>query len=95
MRFRNPLFTNIFCLSFFVAAFLIVCAQQKTIDYSAQWKKIDDFINKGLTKSALTEVDKIYYSAKKNINDPQIIKSLLYKITLNENIEDRCCFKKY
>ena len=31
-------------------------------DYTSQWKKIEDFQKKGLTKSALAEVDKIYSS---------------------------------
>ncbi|MEO8569414.1 MAG: alpha-2-macroglobulin, partial [Ginsengibacter sp.] len=68
-------------------------AQKAKNDYSAQWKKIDDLVNKGLTKSALTEVDKIYASAKKSSNDPQIIKSLLYKITLNQNIQEDASVK--
>ncbi len=51
-------------------------AQKPMSDYSFQWKKIDDFVNKGLTKSALTEVDKIYALARKTNNDVKIIKSL-------------------
>ncbi|MEP6927202.1 MAG: alpha-2-macroglobulin, partial [Ginsengibacter sp.] len=62
-------------------------------DYSTQWKKIDGFISKGLTKSALDEVDKIYNAAKKNSNDPQIIKALLFKITLKQNIEEDASVK--
>ena len=58
-------------------------------NYNNEWKKVDDLVSKGLTKSALTEVDKIYNTAKKNSNnDPQIIKALLYKITLKQNIEE-------
>ena len=54
----------IFCFSMLKA--------QKTNDYNAQWKKIDELVNKGLTKSALTEVDKIYSTAKKDGNDPKL-----------------------
>ncbi|MEO6837980.1 MAG: MG2 domain-containing protein, partial [Ginsengibacter sp.] len=57
-------------------------------EYASEWKKVDDFQKKGLTKSALAEVDKIYSNAKKNSNDPQIIKSLLFKITLQQNIRE-------
>ncbi len=57
-------------------------------NYNSQWKKVNDFVSKGLTKSALAEVDKIYFSAKKNNNNPQIIKSLLFKISLKQNIEE-------
>ena len=51
--------------------------------YSAQWKKIDSLINKaGLTESALAEVNKIYAEASREKNDPQVIKSLLYRMNL-------------
>ncbi len=78
-------------VSFFY--FLIVTAQKPTNNYNMQWKKIDDFVGKGLTQSALAEVDKIYNAAKKNNNDPQVIKSLLYKITLKQNIEEDASVK--
>ena len=45
-------------------------AQKKMDDYSSEWKKIDEFQKKGLTKSALSEVEKIYATAKKTNNDP-------------------------
>ncbi|MEO6812580.1 MAG: alpha-2-macroglobulin, partial [Ginsengibacter sp.] len=63
-------------------------AQNKMDDYSSQWEKIDQFQKKGLTKSALSEVEKIYSAAKKTNNDPQIIKSLLFKINLKKNVEE-------
>ena len=43
---------------------------------------------KGLTQSALTEVNKIYATAKKEKNDAQVIKSLLYKMELQEQKEE-------
>jgi hypothetical protein len=69
-------------------SFVIVSAQKITSDFTMQWKKVDDFVAKGLTKSALTEVDKIYSSAKTTGNEPQVLKTLLYKITLQQNIEE-------
>lgn len=78
-------------VSFF--CFSIVTAQKPSDNYSMLWKKIDDFVSKGLTKSALAEVDKIYNAAKKSNNDPQVIKSLLYKITLKQNIEEDASVK--
>ncbi len=80
-------------VSFFIIILLCFCfsvlhAQQKAPDYSGQWKKIDELVNKGLTKSALAEVAKIYNAAKKDQNDPQIIKSLLYQVTLDKNIQE-------
>ncbi len=56
-----------------------------------QWKKVEQFELKGLPKSALAEVEKIYKKAKKKKNHPQIIKSLLYKskfaLTLEEDAQ--------
>ncbi|MEO6844343.1 MAG: MG2 domain-containing protein, partial [Ginsengibacter sp.] len=62
-------------------------------DYASEWKKVDDLQKKGLTKSALTQVESIYLNAKKNNNDPQIIKSLLFKITLQQNIQEDASVK--
>lgn len=35
-------------------------------EYTTQWKKADDLVKKGLTKSALEEVNKIFITAKKS-----------------------------
>ncbi len=55
------------------------------------WKKVEQFELKRLPKSALTEVEKIYKKAKKEGNDPQLIKTLLYKskfaLTLEEDAQ--------
>ncbi len=67
-------------------------AQQKK-DYAAQWKKIDELVSKGLPKSAIAEVDKIYASAKKENNDVQVIKTLLYQMTLNQTTEENASEK--
>ena len=74
---------------------IILCAcsapfAQAIKNYSAEWKKVDEFIQKkNLPKSALTEVKKIYALAKKEKQDAQIIKSLVYMIGLQqENRED-------
>ena len=63
-------------------------AQKKMDEYTSQWKKTEELQKKGLTKSALEEVNNIYSLAKKSKNDPQIIKALLFKITLQQNIEE-------
>ncbi|HEY5406654.1 MAG TPA: alpha-2-macroglobulin, partial [Ginsengibacter sp.] len=92
MRIRYFLFA---AFSFILLSFCFssLCAQQKTQDYATQWKKIDALVTKGLTKSALAEVAKIYTAAKKDNNDPQVIKALLYKITLKQNIEEDAAVK--
>ena len=71
----------VFFLLFSLSSFQVF-AQLKN-NYEQQWKKIDSLITKkGLTQSALDEVDKIYASAKKEKNDAQVIKSLLYRMGL-------------
>ncbi|MEO9020799.1 MAG: MG2 domain-containing protein [Ginsengibacter sp.] len=62
-------------------------------DFISGWKKVGDFQKKGLTKSALAEVENIYSNAKKNTNNPQIIKSLLFKVTLQQNIVEDASVK--
>jgi uncharacterized protein YfaS (alpha-2-macroglobulin family) len=47
----------------------------------------------GLTQSALDEVNKIYASAKKEGNDAQVIKALLYQTGLNQRREEEATKK--
>jgi len=48
-------------------------------DYTHHWKKVENFELKDLPKSALTEVEKIYRLAKRESNEEQIIKTLIYR----------------
>ncbi|MGV8945737.1 MAG: MG2 domain-containing protein, partial [Lutibacter sp.] len=52
---------------------------QKANNYEDSWKQVQKFDTDNLPKSALKEVDKIYASAKKDNNAPQLIKTLLFK----------------
>jgi TonB-dependent SusC/RagA subfamily outer membrane receptor len=62
---------------------------QQPFNYERAWKKVDTLVTlKGLTQSALAEVNKIYSIAKKEKNDAQVIKSLLYKMDLQEAREE-------
>jgi hypothetical protein len=66
-------------------SFLLVLTTtaQKMNAYERQWKKVDSLLNKGgLTESALKEVNQIYALAKKEKNEPQQIKALTYRISL-------------
>lgn len=87
---RYMFFRINFCLLILMASLgaTSVNAQKQMDNYPSQWKKVEEFQKKGLTKSALIEVDKIYSLAKKSKNDPQIIKTLLFKMTLQQNIEE-------
>jgi hypothetical protein len=68
-------------------------AQQPIKNYESEWKKVDEFVKKGLPKSAFVEVGKIYLLAKKDAaagspQDAQVIKSLVYMSNLqSENQE--------
>ncbi|MGZ8544837.1 MAG: hypothetical protein ACXWV0_06050, partial [Flavisolibacter sp.] len=68
---------------FFLALTTQCLAQLKT--YETQWKKVDELIHKkGLPKTALVEVKKIYTLAKKENQAAQVIKSLIYMTDLQE-----------
>jgi len=62
-------------------------AQQKT-NYDAKWKLVDSLSQKkGLTESALIEVNRIYTLARQEHNDAQGIRALLYRFILNGSRE--------
>jgi hypothetical protein len=70
---------------------LTVCKlfAQTIKNYEKEWKHIDELINqKNLPKSALEEVRKIYALAKKEKQEAQIIKSLVYTIRLQQEIRE-------
>ena len=58
------------------------------INYYDQWEKVESFAKKGQPKSALTIIDEIYKSAKSDNNSPQVIKSLIYRISLQSSFEE-------
>ncbi len=93
MRLKYPLLPAAIFFLVFVFIFSNLNAQKKMTDYAPSWQKIEDLQKKGLTKSALAEVDKIYSSAKQTNNDAQIIKSLLFKINLKANLEEDASVK--
>lgn len=84
MNLRNTTATLLFCLlSFFLTA------QMRQTDYAAKWKAIDSLVNKkGLTQSALSEVNKIYALARQEKNDAQLIRALIYRINLQESTRE-------
>ncbi|MBI3137807.1 MAG: alpha-2-macroglobulin [Sphingobacteriales bacterium] len=65
-------------------------SQQPVKTYEKEWKKVTDLSQKALPKSALAEVKKIYTLAKKDKQEVQVIKSLVYiaelqSVTREEN----------
>ncbi len=58
---------------------------QTGFSYEAEWKVVDSLINKkSQPKSALVEVNKIYAAAKKDNNEGQWVKAIIYKNDLGE-----------
>ncbi len=57
-------------------------------NYEKDWRKVEQFELKGLPKSALAEVTKIYKKAKKEGNDPQLIKTLFYTSKFALTVEE-------
>ena len=74
-------------LFFIITLFNKPMAQTKN-DYIANWKKVEAFEKKGLTKSALAEVLIIYNLALKDNNDAQQIKSCMYQIKYRNLVEE-------
>lgn len=76
--------TALFFLTLTQFIVLASFGQAPVKDYAAQWKTVEGFIKKQLPKSALAEVKKIYYQAKKDKQEAQVIKSLIYTMNLQE-----------
>ncbi|MEO7983630.1 MAG: alpha-2-macroglobulin, partial [Bacteroidota bacterium] len=67
--------------------------QNPVKNYEKEWKIVEDFTKKGLPKSALDQVKKIYTLAKAEKQDAQVIKTLVYVTALqSENREDNTIF---
>ena len=57
--------------------------------YEKEWKNVDELITKKkLPKTALTEVKKIYSLAKKEKQDAQIIKAVVYMVGLQRETRE-------
>jgi len=68
---------------------LKVNGQIVTKTYDKQWKIVENYLQKGLPKSALPEVKKIYQQAKNEKQEAQLIKAVNYLIDLQtENQEN-------
>ena len=57
-------------------------------DYDKAWHKVDSLQNMGLTRSALDVVEQIYNAARKDNNQPQIIKSFIHKLKFANYTEE-------
>jgi hypothetical protein len=76
---KSLLSLTLFKLIFIATGF----CQAPVKNYEQEWKKIDELITKkNLPKSALAEVKKIYALAKKEKQDAQLIKAVVYMTSL-------------
>jgi hypothetical protein len=75
------------------ASFYFPLMAQKNSFYEMAWKKVDEHIKKGLPKSAMEEVDRIYAQAKKEKIDVQQVKALVYKGRLVGQVEEDNWYK--
>lgn len=91
MNYRN-FFALVFIL-FITSISLSMKAQDKS-GYDVLWKKVDSLYGKkGLTESALEEVNKIYDRAKKENNQPQLIKTLIFQAGLQQPTQENADVK--
>lgn len=61
---------------------------KKGESYSSEWHKVEEFTNKGLPKSALQVVEKIYSQALKDNNHAQLVKSIAQRTQLKASFEE-------
>ncbi len=74
--------------SLFILFSMTARSQNPVKNYTKEWKEAEAFIEKSLPQSAMTVVKKIYALAKKDKQDAQVIKSLIYMGTLQEEIRE-------
>ena len=82
------LITSVILLSY------LVFFGQSNFPYDQEWKLIDSLMTKkNLPKSALIEVNKVYAAAKKDKQEAQWVKAIIYRDHLeetnDENINDK------
>lgn len=87
MAFRNALLSVLSILIFSILS-QNVEAQKQHDTYKDLWQKVESLEAKGLSRSALQQVDIIYHKAKMEKNETQVIKSLLYKNKLVLQFEE-------
>ncbi|MEI9807364.1 MAG: hypothetical protein WDO16_05485 [Bacteroidota bacterium] len=86
---KGPVISSFFLGITFITLFTMKAGSQQPIKkYEQEWKKAEDFAKKGLPQSALAEVKKIYTLAKKEKQEAQVIKSLVYMTSLQSDTRE-------
>jgi uncharacterized protein YfaS (alpha-2-macroglobulin family) len=79
---------KIFTFLFLLLLNILTVNAQKNDDYNPDWKKVEDFEKKGLTKSALEQVIKTFDAAVKDNNNTQQIKAAMYQMKYRNLVEE-------
>ncbi len=61
--------------------------------YEKEWHKVDSLVGQGLNKSALEVVEGIYKHAKTENNSAQLVKSIIHRIKLEQQMEENAVLK--
>lgn len=69
--------------------------QDDNYNYEPLWKEVENFTNKGLPKSALEVVEKIYTISKKQNNAAEFIKAVMHKFHYLQQVEEDMFFKMH
>ena len=91
MKLRSVLLPLLFLASCFSTQALIPQTKSPShpgSSFEKQWKKVDSLSGIGQPKSALEIVEKIYSQSKKEKNDPQFIKAIIYKMKLQADYRE-------
>ena len=78
-------------LSFLIFSILIslsTSAQVIVKNYEKEWRQVETLVKKQLPRSALEEVNKIYQLARREKQDAQIIKALVYMVSLQQGVTE-------
>jgi len=77
--------------SFFLLVSLLLfcfCGSAQRGDYKSDWKKVEEFEKKGLSRSALQQVIKIFDAATKDGNEAQQVKAAMYQMKYRNLVEE-------
>jgi uncharacterized protein YfaS (alpha-2-macroglobulin family) len=80
--------TKTFSLIIALAINILTVQAQNNNDNTADWKKVESFDKKGLPKSALEQVMKIFDAAVKENNQAQQIKAAMYQMKYRNMVQE-------
>ena len=86
---KITLTSPLLCLLACLLSCSLLRAQTSPVEYEVKWKIVDSLVEKkGLTESALTATGQIYALAKKENNDAQMIRALVYRMNLQASYQE-------